>query len=82
MEHDVYLISYDFWHKRKIVNFAPYNVILAIATNILQRLKTGLVVQCYIYLSLNYWILYYISAKEMCQLPQKIILDMFAMHLK
>ncbi len=35
----------DFWHKRKIDNFDPYNVFLAIATNIPQRLKTGLVVQ-------------------------------------
>ncbi len=26
-------------------NFNPYNVLLAIATNILQRLKTGFVVQ-------------------------------------
>ncbi len=35
----------DFWHKRKMYNFDPYNVLLAIATNILQRLKTGFVVQ-------------------------------------
>ncbi len=34
----------DFWHKRKMYNFNPYNVLLAIATNILQRLKTGFVV--------------------------------------
>ncbi len=34
----------DFWHKRKIYNFNPYNVLLAIATNIPQRLKTGFVV--------------------------------------
>ncbi len=33
----------DFWHKRKMYNFNPYNVSLAIATNILQRLKTGFV---------------------------------------
>ncbi len=33
----------DFWHKRKMYNFDPYNVLLAIATNILQRLKTGFV---------------------------------------
>ncbi len=38
-----------FWHKRKIDNFDPYNVFLAIATNILQRLKTGFVVQGHIY---------------------------------
>ncbi len=35
----------DFWHERKIDNFDPYNVLLPIATNIPQRLKTGFVVQ-------------------------------------
>ncbi len=30
----------DFWHKRKMDNFDPYNVFLAIAANIPQRLKT------------------------------------------
>ncbi len=46
MEHDLYLIfTYDFWHKRKINNFDPHNVFLAIATIIPQRLKTGFVVQ-------------------------------------
>ncbi len=35
----------DFWHKLKIYNFDPYNVFLAIATNIPQRLKTSFVVQ-------------------------------------
>ncbi len=36
----------DFWHKRKMANFNPYNVLLAIATNIPQRLKTeGFVLQ-------------------------------------
>ncbi len=43
MEHDLY--PNDFWHKIKIYNFYPYNVLLAIATNIPQRLKTGFVVQ-------------------------------------
>ncbi len=38
----------DFWHKRKINNFDPYNVFLAIATNIPQRLKTDFVVQGHI----------------------------------
>ncbi len=33
------LISNDFWHKRKINNFDPYDVFLAIATNLPQRLK-------------------------------------------
>ncbi len=35
----------DFWHKRKIDNFDPYNVFLAIATNIPVLLMTGFVVQ-------------------------------------
>ncbi len=33
---------------KKIYNFDPYNVFLAIATNIPQRLKTGFVVQGHI----------------------------------
>ncbi len=37
-----------FWHKRKINNVDPYNVFLAISTNIPQRLKTGFVVQGHI----------------------------------
>ncbi len=45
MEHDLYLISV--WHKREIYNFDPYNVLLAIATNML--LMTGFVVQGHIY---------------------------------
>ncbi len=39
------LISNDFWHKIKMYNFEPYNVFLAIATNIPQRLKTASVLQ-------------------------------------
>ncbi len=50
MEHDLYLISYDFWHKININNFDPYNVFLAIATNIPERLKTGFVLQGHIYI--------------------------------
>ncbi len=38
----------DFLHKRKIYNFDPHNVFLAIATNIPQRVKTGFVVQGHI----------------------------------
>ncbi len=37
-----------FWHKRKINNFDPYSVFLAIATNIPQRLKTAFVLQGHI----------------------------------
>ncbi len=35
----------DFWQKREMYNYNPCNVLLAIATNIPQRLKTGFVVQ-------------------------------------
>ncbi len=35
----------DFWHKIKINNVDPYNVFLAIATNIPVLLKTGFVIQ-------------------------------------
>ncbi len=42
------LISNDFWHNIKIDNFDPYNVLLAISTNIPQRLKTGFVLQGHI----------------------------------
>ncbi len=37
MEHDLN----DFWHKLKIYNFDPCNVLLAIATNIPVLLMTG-----------------------------------------
>ncbi len=33
MEHDLNIYN-DFWHKVKIYNFEPYNVLLSIATNI------------------------------------------------
>ncbi len=39
----------DFWHKRKIDKFDPYNVFLAFATNIPVLLMTGFVVQGHIY---------------------------------
>ncbi len=44
MEHDLY-----FCHKRKIYNFDPYNVFLAIATNIPVLLMTAFVLQGHIY---------------------------------
>ncbi len=40
------LISNDFWHKIKIDNFDRYNVLLSIATDILQ---TGFVLQSHVY---------------------------------
>ncbi len=55
MEHDLYLMSNDFWHKRKIYNFDPYNVLLSIATNIPQRLKTGFVLQGHISANIQYF---------------------------
>ncbi len=39
--------------KRKIDNFDPYNVFLAIATNVPKRLKTGFVVQGHIFSKYN-----------------------------
>ncbi len=49
MEHDLYLILHnDFWHKGKLYNFDPYNVLLAIATNIPVLLMTGFEVQGHI----------------------------------
>ncbi len=46
MEHDLYFILMIFGIKEKIDNFFdPYNVFLAIATNILQQLKTGFVIK-------------------------------------
>jgi len=47
MEHDLYLISYVFWPKRKIDNCDPYNVLLAFATNI-PIFVTGFVIQGHI----------------------------------
>ncbi len=43
----------DFWHKIKIDNFEPYNVFLAIATNILVLFMTAFVLQAVQYLMLN-----------------------------
>ncbi len=49
--YDLYLIAYpnDFWHKRKFDHFDPYNVFLAIATNIPVLLMTGFVVQGHVW---------------------------------
>ncbi len=49
MEHDLNILMF-FWHKRKIYNFNPYSVLLAIATNIPQRLMTASVLQGHIYM--------------------------------
>jgi len=49
MKHDLYLNPNDFWQKRKISNFDPYNLLLAIATNTPVRLVTGFVVQGHIW---------------------------------
>ncbi len=52
MEHDL-TISNDFWHKRKMYNFDPYNVLLTIATNIPVLLMTASVLQGHIYKYIN-----------------------------
>ncbi len=51
----------DFWHKIKIYNFDPYNVFLAIATNIPVLLKTGFVVHIYSIYIYTYTYTVYIS---------------------
>ncbi len=54
IEHDLYFVLIIFCHKRKIYNFDPYNVFLAIPKKITQRLKTGFVApgsQMYLHLS-------------------------------
>ncbi len=43
------LISNDFWHKIKMYNFEPYNVLLSIATNIAVLLMTAFVLHRHIY---------------------------------
>ncbi len=60
IEHNPYC---DFWHKRKIYNFDPFNVFLAVATNIPMLLMSGLVVQghvlfyfSFIYINKNIYI--------------------------
>ncbi len=42
------LISNDFWHKRKNYKFDPYNVFLAISTNIAVLLMIASVLQGHI----------------------------------
>ncbi len=42
--------SRDFWHKRKIYNFDPCNVLLSIATNIPVLLMTAFVLQSHKYI--------------------------------
>ncbi len=68
MEHDLYLMSMIFGKKkRKIYNFDPYTVFLAIATNIPQRLKAGFVVQGHIVsLRINFSS-YYLLKQHFCQ---------------
>ncbi len=47
MEHDLNILMI-FCHKIIMYNFDPYNVLLSIASNILQQLMTGFVVQGHI----------------------------------
>ncbi len=54
------MIFTDYWHKREIDHFDPYNVFLAIATNIPVRLKAGFVVQGHIYEYGNHFVQWYI----------------------
>ncbi len=43
------LISNDFWHKRKMYNFDPYDVLLSISTDIPVLLMTASVLQGHVY---------------------------------
>ncbi len=45
------LISNDFLHKIKMYNFEPYNVLLAISTNIAVLLMTAFVLQRHKYVA-------------------------------
>ncbi len=45
---NIFMYPNDFWHKRKIYNFDPYNVLLSIATNIPVLLMTAFVLQGHI----------------------------------
>ncbi len=51
-------------------NFEPYNVFLAIATNIPQRLKTGFVLQCHIYnlKQASQWMVLIITMKDVLKI--------------
>ncbi len=53
MDHDLNILTI-FGIKRKINNFDPYNVFLAIATNIPQRLKTAFMLQGHIFYRSTY----------------------------
>jgi len=66
MEHDLYLISNDFWHKRKMYNFDSYNVLLAIATNTPVLLMTASVLQSHIYTLINTYIIKKYIIEYMC----------------
>ncbi len=51
MEHDLNILM--IFGLKKIYNFDPYNVFLAIATNIPQRLNTAFVLQGHIFVQFN-----------------------------
>ncbi len=56
MEHDLYIT------RRKINHFDPYNVLLAIATNIPMLLMTAFVLQGHIlWRYLHFWVTLYVS---------------------
>ncbi len=49
MKYDLYYYPNDFWHKRKMFNFDPSNILLVLATNIPVLLMTGFVLQDHIF---------------------------------
>ncbi len=60
------LISNDFCHNIKMYNLEPHNVLLSIATNILQRLKTASVLQGHI-LTINCMNSYFVYINSFSQ---------------
>ncbi len=54
-------MEHDFCHKRKIYNFDPYNILLAIATNIPVLLMTAFVLQGHTIISVHIFIIMLLS---------------------
>ncbi len=64
----LFTTSNDFWHKRKMYNFDPYNVLLAIATNIPVLLMTAFVLlgHIFIYIPIYIFSVKYLLKYWMC----------------
>ncbi len=85
MEHDHFILRI-FWHKRKIYNFDPYNVLLSIATNRPVWLKTGFVVEAQgvvfiISLILSYYVSFKISRQCLAFTAGSNVITIFAYNI-